>query len=130
MSLESIRMYVHPSLSLDPLQSTHRIPCRHDNIEHDVSLSRGDYLDGEGDNFSFNATIYNATLAASNPGVDYYNGTSAGWVQKERMRVAQAENPDVKNTDKEFQIRIQESAFYIITMGDLISQQAPKEYAT
>jgi hypothetical protein len=44
-------------------------PIRHDNIEHDTSLSQGDYLNGTGDNFTFNSNF--STLTSSNPGVDY-----------------------------------------------------------
>jgi hypothetical protein len=80
-----------------------------------------------GDNFSFNETIYQ-TLASSNPGVDYYNATSAGWTQKERLRIAQEANPELVNTGKEMTIRTQESALYLSVMGsDPTKGQAPKE---
>ncbi|EEB89701.1 hypothetical protein MPER_12173, partial [Moniliophthora perniciosa FA553] len=62
----------------------------HGNIEHDASLSRVDHA--LGDNTIFNSLIY-ATLASSNPGADYYNGTSACQVPKERLAHLLANNP-------------------------------------
>jgi hypothetical protein len=100
----------------------------HDSIEHDASLSRGDFKNGTGDNFSFNPAIFNATLAQSNPGVDYYNGTSAGLVMKERLALDRIDNPELKNTDKEFQIRLRESELYLAVMGNITAGTAPKEY--
>lgn len=99
--------------------------CRHDSIEHDASLSRSDFA--LGDNFNFNETIY-STLASSNPGVDYYNASSAGWTQKERLRIASAANPELKNTGKEFAIRGRESQLYLLVMGDVATGQAPKKF--
>jgi hypothetical protein len=98
--------------------------CSHGSIEHDASISRGDFATG--DNFSFNETIYRA-LAESNPGVDYYNGTSAGQVQKRRLAESQATNPNNTNTLKEFQIRSQESVLYLSIMGDPKTGIAPKK---
>jgi hypothetical protein len=109
-----------------PLYAYARWHIRHDNIEHDTSLSRGDSLNGTGDNFTFNSTIF-STLANSNPGVDYYNGTSAGTVLKERLAINRIENPLLKNTRKEFAIRIRESALYIGVMGNVTSGVAPKK---
>jgi hypothetical protein len=79
-----------------------------------------------GDNFSFNETIF-TTLASSNPGVDYYNGTSAGMVLKERLEIDRKANPDLTNTAKEFQLRIRESVFYLTVMGNVSTGRAPKE---
>jgi hypothetical protein len=84
-------------------------------------------LNGLGDNFSFNETIFNATLAASNPGVDYYNTTSAGLVMKERLALDRQVNPNITNTFKEFGIRTGESAFYLSIMGNVTSGIAPKK---
>ncbi|EEB94625.1 hypothetical protein MPER_06529, partial [Moniliophthora perniciosa FA553] len=52
----------------------------HGTAEHDASVSRSDYALGS--NLGFNATLCNETLAQSNPGVDYYNTTSAGSFRK------------------------------------------------
>lgn len=91
-----------------------RRQCRHNSIEHDASVSRGDFA--LGDNFSFNETLYQ-TLANSNPGVDYYNATSAGQVQKQRLIDSAAINPNITNTHKEFTIRTRESSLYLAVMG-------------
>ncbi|KAJ7574616.1 hypothetical protein C8J56DRAFT_902066 [Mycena floridula] len=54
----------------------------HNNIEHDASISRADLFTG--DNFSFNKTLYSAMVNA-NSGLDNYDPTSAGLVQKQRL---------------------------------------------
>ncbi|KAK0475469.1 Chloroperoxidase [Armillaria novae-zelandiae] len=97
----------------------------HGTIEHDASLSRSDYL--LGDNVHFNETIF-TTLAESNPGVDYFNATSAGQVQKKRLADDILANPGIINTSKEFFIRSGESAFYLSVMGDPVTGVAPKKF--
>ncbi|KAK7051536.1 hypothetical protein VNI00_004513 [Paramarasmius palmivorus] len=101
----------------------------HNAVEHDASLSRSDY--GLGSNYIFNATLYNETLASSNPGVDYYNVTSAGLVQKARLADSIARNPNVRNTIKEVSIRSSESALYLCIMGgcaDPETGKTPKKF--
>ncbi|KAJ7574121.1 Cloroperoxidase [Mycena floridula] len=97
----------------------------HNTIEHDASVSRGDFA--LGDNFHFNETIFSA-LANSNPGVDFYNATSAGQVQKQRLAESQATNPQLINTKKEIAIRTRESALYLSVMGDPLTGVAPKNF--
>ncbi|KAJ7586271.1 Cloroperoxidase, partial [Mycena floridula] len=97
----------------------------YNSIEHDASLSRGDFA--LGDNLHFNETIYQ-TLANSNPGVDYFNATSAGQVQKQRLADSQATNPKNINTSKEFGIRSGQSALYLSVFGDPMTGVAPKEF--
>ncbi|KAK1216757.1 hypothetical protein PQX77_020607 [Marasmius sp. AFHP31] len=97
----------------------------HGNIEHDASASRVDR--DLGDNVPFNEEIF-TTLANSNPGVEYYNTTSAGQVQKARLEHSKANNPNVHNTIKEILIRTRESALYLMVMGDPTTGKAPKEY--
>ncbi|KAJ7586901.1 Chloroperoxidase [Mycena floridula] len=97
----------------------------HNTIEHDASLSRGDFA--LGDNLHFNETIYQ-TLANSNPGVDFFNATSAGQVQKQRLAESQATNPNNINTSKEFGARTAQSGLYLSIMGDPITGVAPKEF--
>ncbi|KAK0505378.1 Chloroperoxidase [Armillaria luteobubalina] len=97
----------------------------HGTIEHDASLSRSDYL--LGDNVHFNETIF-TTLAESNPGVDYFNATSAGQVQKKRLADDTLANPGIVNTVKEFGIRSGESSFYLSVMGDPVTGVAPKKF--
>ncbi|KAJ7843103.1 hypothetical protein B0H14DRAFT_3456408 [Mycena olivaceomarginata] len=83
-------------------------------IESDASISRGDFA--LGDNLHFNETIF-STLANANPGVDYYNTTSAGQVMHERLAISLATNPNVTNTPKEIALRSGASAFYLMLMG-------------
>ncbi|KAK0225307.1 Chloroperoxidase [Armillaria fumosa] len=97
----------------------------HGTIEHDASLSRSDYC--LGDNVHFNETIF-TTLAESNPGVDYFNATSAGQVQKKQLADDTLANPGIVNTLKEFIIRSGESAFYLSVMGDPVTGVAPKKF--
>ncbi|KAJ7576615.1 Cloroperoxidase [Mycena floridula] len=97
----------------------------HNTIEHDASVSRGDFA--LGDNVHFNETIFQA-LANSNPGVDFYNATSAGQVMKQRLEESQATNPQLINTSKEFGIRSGESALYLSVMGNPMTGVAPKNF--
>ncbi|KAF7343979.1 hypothetical protein MVEN_01687100 [Mycena venus] len=97
----------------------------HGLIEHDASLSRNDFA--LGDNLNFNETIF-STLANSNPGVDYYNTSSAGLVQQQRLATSLATNPNITNTLKEFVIRSSESAFYLGVMGNPLTGVAPKSF--
>ena len=101
------------------------ITRRHGNIEHDASVSRVDR--DLGDNVPFNEEIF-TTLAKSNPGVEYYNATSAGQVQKARLEQSKATNPKLHNTIKEILIRTRESALYLLVMGDPTTGKAPKEF--
>ncbi|KAJ8093608.1 hypothetical protein PM082_020468 [Marasmius tenuissimus] len=94
-------------------------------IEHDASISRRDQA--LGDNSAFDEELF-STLANSNPGVDYYNVTSAGKVQKERLEHSRANNPSLVNTIKEFQTRAGESALYLSVMGDPNTGVAPKKF--
>jgi hypothetical protein len=59
--------------------------------------------------------------------VDYYNATSAGQVQKERLAIQEAVNPALINNIKDFQIRTRESGLYIAVMGDPLTGVAPKK---
>ncbi|KAJ7312924.1 Chloroperoxidase [Mycena albidolilacea] len=97
----------------------------HGLIESDASLSRGDFA--LGDNLHFNETIF-STLANANPGVDYYNITSAGQVMHERLAISLATNPNVTNTPKEIVLRSGTSAFYLMLMGDAFTGVAPKKF--
>jgi hypothetical protein len=95
-------------------------------IEFDASLSRSDFAIG--DNLHFNETIF-STLANSNPGVDYYNTTSASQVMRTRLADSLAINPNITNTPKELFFRTGTSAMYLSAMGDPLTGVAPKEYA-
>ncbi|KAF7358653.1 hypothetical protein MSAN_01204100 [Mycena sanguinolenta] len=97
----------------------------HNLIEHDASISRQDFA--LGDNLHFNETIF-STLANANPGVDYYNATSAAQVQRDRLSISLATNPNITNTPKEFLLRTRESALYLSIMGNPVTGVAPKEF--
>ncbi|KAJ7715074.1 Cloroperoxidase [Mycena metata] len=97
----------------------------HSLIEHDASLSRGDFA--LGDNLHFNETIF-SSLLNSNPGVDYYNATSAGHVMHDRLAISLATNPNTTNTPKEFAFRTRESSLYLAVMGNPLTGVAPKQF--
>ncbi|KAJ7575558.1 Cloroperoxidase [Mycena floridula] len=97
----------------------------HNNIEHDASVSRADFFTGN--NWSFNETMYSAMVNV-NPGLDHYDPTSAGLVQKQRLTESQATNPDLINTAKEFAIRTRESSLYLSVMGNATTGVAPKKF--
>ena len=79
-----------------------------------------------GNHVTFSEQVF-TVLANSNPGVDYYNITSAGQTQKVRTEQSRADNPKFRNTIKEFIIRNGESAFYLAIFGDPTTGVAPKE---
>ncbi|KAF5353616.1 hypothetical protein D9758_013767 [Tetrapyrgos nigripes] len=103
----------------------------HETFEHDISLSREDFhVDPNNDNIHFNETVF-TTLANSNPGVDYYNATSAGQVQKERQDIQNAVNTQLINNVKDFKIRTRESGLYLTVMGNVtagVATKAPKNF--
>nr|GAT56890.1 predicted protein [Mycena chlorophos] len=108
-------------LDLEPL-------ALHGLIEVDASHSRGDYGDGTGDNLHFNSTIYDSWLAVSNPGVDYYNTTSAGWTMYHRLQYSLQTNPNVTNAQKDAFGRAGTAALYLSVMGNPTSGVAPKKF--
>ncbi|KAF5331315.1 hypothetical protein D9758_015794 [Tetrapyrgos nigripes] len=103
----------------------------HGCIETDASLSRADAFfnapDNANGNLNFNETVYQ-TLASSNPGVDYYNTTSAGQVMKARLDDSIAKNSQLVNGQREINFRSTESALYLIVLGDPKTGVAPKKF--
>ncbi|KAJ7655656.1 Cloroperoxidase [Mycena polygramma] len=97
----------------------------HGTIEFDASLSRGDFATG--DNTHFNERIF-STLANSNPGVDYYNVTSAGQVQFQRLADSERTNPNLTNTDKEFGFRSFTLALTLAVFGNVTTGVTPKNF--
>ncbi|KAK1217772.1 hypothetical protein PQX77_018693 [Marasmius sp. AFHP31] len=97
----------------------------HGNIEHDASLSRLDC--NLGDHIPFNESIF-TTLSTSNPGVDFYNATSAGQVQKTRLEESKSTNPKLCSTIKELQVRSRESLLYLMVMSSDELGVAPKRF--
>ncbi|KAJ7252381.1 Cloroperoxidase [Mycena haematopus] len=106
------------TLDLDALQL-------HNLIEHDASISRNDFA--LGDNLHFNETVF-STLANANPGVNFYNATSAAQVMHARLADSLARNVNITNTPKEFAIRIRKSALYLSLMGNPVTGVAPKNF--
>ncbi|KAJ6477034.1 Chloroperoxidase [Mycena sanguinolenta] len=106
------------TLNLDALQL-------HNLIEHDASISRNDFA--LGDNLHFNETVF-STLANANPGVDFYNGTSAAQVMQARLADSLARNVNVTNTRKEFSLRTRESALYLSIFNDTRTGVTPKTF--
>ncbi|KAJ7264508.1 Chloroperoxidase [Mycena haematopus] len=84
----------------------------HNLIEHDASISRDDLLHAR----------------ECQPKVNYYNATSAGQVQHDRLAISLATNPNITNTPKEFLLRTRESALYLSIMGNPLTGVAPKEF--
>ncbi|KAJ7115153.1 Cloroperoxidase [Mycena epipterygia] len=109
----------------DPITLNLDALALHNLIEHDASISRNDFA--VGDNLHFNETVF-STLANANPGVDFYNATSAGQVQHARLANSIAINPSVTNTRKEHLLRSRESALYLSIMGDPLTGIAPKNF--
>ncbi|KAJ7092296.1 Cloroperoxidase [Mycena belliarum] len=99
----------------------------HNLIEHDASVSRGDFGDGTGDSVHFDEKFF-SVLANKNPGVDYYNVSAAGETQRDRLAHSVATNPLVVNTRKEFLLRSRESALYLSIFGNPMTGVAPKKY--
>ena len=48
---------------------------------------------------------------------------------KTRLELARVSNPFLKNTQKEFAIRVAESGLYLAVMGNVTTGRAPKKYA-
>ncbi|KAJ7088816.1 Peroxidase, family 2-domain-containing protein [Mycena belliarum] len=119
-------------LSGDDLNSADKINLGalrlHNLIEHDASLSRQDLGDGKGDNVRFSEERFSATIANKNPGVDFYNVSSAGEAMRDALAHSIATNPLVVNTPKELVVRHGESAFYLSVLGDPITGVAPKKF--
>lgn len=109
------------SFNLDNLDE-HNFP-----IEHDASLSRADYNLGNGDNYSFNQSIFDTVLS-------YYGdmvNTSipvAAMAKINRVKTEDARDPDFTYTPQQFVLSYGETALYLSVMGDPITGVAPLEY--
>jgi hypothetical protein len=112
-------------------------------IEHDASLSRGDFYINNGDNYDFNQTIFDTVLA-------YYNGMNetsipvaskakyvlfllegmmiADRVRYNRVTTEEGRDPKFTYTPQQFILSYGETALYISVMGDPITGVAPIEY--
>ncbi|KAH8828302.1 Peroxidase, family 2-domain-containing protein [Flagelloscypha sp. PMI_526] len=95
----------------------------HGAIEHDASISRGDF--NSGDNSKFNEQLY-GTMTASNKGKDFYDTTSAASVMEQKFNFSKQNNPKFVGNGKEIAFRATEAALYLTVMGDAKKAQAPK----
>lgn len=96
-------------------------------IEHDASLSRADYNLNDGNNYSFNQSIFNTVLA-------YYDGMEntsipvAAKAKLNRVKTETARDPKFTYTPQQFVLSYGETALYISVMGDPETGVAPLEY--
>lgn len=96
-------------------------------IEHDASLSRADYYLDNGDNYSFNETIFDTVLA-------YYNGMEntsipvAAKAKYNRVQTESKRDPKFTYTPQQFILSYGETALYLSVMGDPITGIAPLDY--
>ena len=96
-------------------------------IEHDASLSRANYYLDNGDNYSFNETIFNEVLT-------FYNGMTnisipvAAKAKYTRVDEEAGRDPDFTYTAQQFVLSYGETALYLSVMGDPITGVAPLKY--
>jgi len=96
-------------------------------IEHDASLSRADFNLNNGDNFSFNQTVFDTVLR-------YYDGMAttsipvAAAAKYNRVLTEQQRDPKFTYTPQQFVLSYGETALYLSTMGDPNTGVAPIEY--
>ncbi|KAI8825140.1 Chloroperoxidase [Fimicolochytrium jonesii] len=65
---------------------------KHNGIEHDASLSRKDYVDGQ-DNYTFNRTMYNEFISFANPSTGHIDAKSLAGIRLLRQKQSKANNP-------------------------------------
>lgn len=94
-------------------------------IEHDGSLSRGDFYFG--DDSSFNQTIFNEVLAFYE-GVDTTTIPLASKARYSRIQTTQATNPTTIYGARQLVLSYGETALYLSVMGDPITGKAPIDY--
>jgi hypothetical protein len=96
-------------------------------IEHDASLSRSDYYLDNGDNFSFNQTVFDEILA-------FYKGMTATSIpvaakaKYARVKEETGRDAHFTYTPQQFVLSYGETALYLSTMGDPITGVAPLKY--
>jgi len=96
-------------------------------IEHDASLSRADFYLDQGDNHSFNQSVFDTVLA-------YYNGMAntsipvAAMAKYNRVQTEQSRDPKFTYTPQQFVLSYGETALYLSVMGDPITGIAPVDY--
>ncbi|KAG0649825.1 sterigmatocystin biosynthesis peroxidase stcC [Hyphodiscus hymeniophilus] len=96
-------------------------------IEHDASLSRADYNLNNGNNYSFNQSIFNTVLAFYNR-MDSTSIPVAAKAKLNRVQTERARDPEFTYTPQQFVLSYGETALYISVMGDPETGVAPLEY--
>jgi hypothetical protein len=90
---------------------------RHYILEHDASLSRGDYYFGN--DYSFNQTVFNETKSYwTTPAIDVKQAASA---RLARVQTSNATNPTFTLTPTGLKFGFGETSAYIIVLGDRVS---------
>lgn len=90
---------------------------RHNILEHDASLSRGDYYFGN--DYSFNQTIFDQTRSYwTSPRI---NVTQAAHARLARVHTSNATNPTFTLTSTGLKFSFGETSAYIIVLGDRVA---------
>jgi len=98
---------------------------RHNIVEHDASISRADA--SFGDDHTFNQTVWNSVLS-------YYNSSgvatipAAAKARYNRILVEKARDPQFSLGPTQFMFQIAETAFYLSTMGNPVTGDAPVSF--
>jgi len=108
-----------PSFDLDMLDK-HNFP-----IEHDASLSRGDFFFG--DDHSFNQSYWNMVLKYIPQGSPFTIKNAAP-ARFNRVKQSRAVDPTFTYTPQQFVLSYGETALYLSTMGDPVTGVAPYAY--
>ncbi|PMD12698.1 Cloroperoxidase [Hyaloscypha hepaticicola] len=97
---------------------------RHDILEHDASLSRGDFYFG--DDHTFNQTVFDETRSYwTAPVVDVQMAANA---RLARVHTSNATNPTFGFTETGQEFSFGESAAYILILGDRVSGTVPRSW--
>lgn len=101
---------------------------KHNEIEHDASLSRSDYwVSPTRDNFGFNRTVWEQVLVFFE-GLDEILIDVAARAREARTRFERGEDGEFTYTAKQVVLAYGESALYLSTMGDPWTEIAPLEF--
>ena len=94
-------------------------------IEHDASLSRLDFY--QGDDHSFNNATWQ-TVVAYTQGSETFNISSAAHAKYNRVQTQRKVNPTFSYGPREFILSYGETALYLSVMGDPVTGIAPVSY--
>lgn len=119
LGLQSAPLPLSLAFDLDNLDE-HNFP-----IEHDGSLSRGDYYSGN--DYSFDQAIFDEVLAFYD-GVDTTTIPLASKARYTRIQNAEAINPTTIYGARQLVLSYGETALYLSVMGDPITGKAPIAY--